>query len=191
MKHRMPKKDWKVHSIGFAPFEDILGIVHDQGYSSILVPGSGLANFDAYEANPFETGKQRREKMVHGLLEKLDPVTISLKINEIGDIDDAAPEVIAAEAKEVEDSAIDALRKKDKKAKKKMRGRNKIGNKMAANQKQLLEKERDKNKLTYLKEVQRSNSEKAVMDVDLEFLTKHDPKFDPVEKISLKRHKKD
>ena len=29
MKHRMPKKDWKVHSIGFSPFEDVLGIVHD------------------------------------------------------------------------------------------------------------------------------------------------------------------
>ena len=71
--------------------------------------------------------------MVHGLLEKLDPVTISLKINEIGDIDDAAPEVIAKEAKEAEEQAIDALRKKDKKAKKKMRGRSKIGNKMASN----------------------------------------------------------
>jgi U3 small nucleolar RNA-associated protein 7 len=103
MKHRMPKKDWKVHSIGFAPYEDVLGIVHDQGFSSILVPGSGLANFDAYEANPFETGKQRREKMIHGLLEKLDPATISLKIDQIGNIDDAAPEVRAKEDKEFEE----------------------------------------------------------------------------------------
>lgn len=117
------------------------------------MPGSGLANFDAYEANPFETGKQRREKMVHSLLEKLDPVTISLKINEIGDIDDAAPEVLAKEAKEAEENAIEALRKKDKKARKKMRGRSKIGNKMASSQRQLLEKERDKNKLNYLKDV--------------------------------------
>ena len=125
--------------------------------------------------------------MVHGLLEKLDPVTISLKINEIGDIDDASPEVIAKEAKEAEEQAIEALRKKDKKAKKKMRGRSKIGNKMASGQRQLLEKEREKNKLNYLKEVQRANTEKAVMEDDLEFLTKHDSKFDPVEKISLKR----
>lgn len=91
--------------------------------------------------------------MVHSLLEKLDPVTISLKINEIGDIDDAAPEVLAKEAKEAEENAIEALRKKDKKARKKMRGRSKIGNKMASSQRQLLEKERDKNKLNYLKDV--------------------------------------
>lgn len=29
------------------------------------------------------------------------------------------------------------------------------------------------------------------MDDDLEFLTKHDTKFDPLEKIDLKRQKKD
>jgi U3 small nucleolar RNA-associated protein 7 len=68
MKHKMPKNDWSVHSIGFSPYEDVLGIVHDRGYSSILVPGAGVANFDAYEANPFETSKQRREKLVQGLL---------------------------------------------------------------------------------------------------------------------------
>ena len=91
--------------------------------------------------------------MIHGLLEKLDPATISLKTNQIGDIDDAAPEVRAKEEKEREEIGIDALRKQDKKAKKKMRGRSKIGNKMASGQRQLLEKEREKNKLTYLKEV--------------------------------------
>ena len=57
LKHRMAKKDQRIHNIAFAPYEDVLGIVHDFGYSSILVPGSGIANFDAFEANPFETGK--------------------------------------------------------------------------------------------------------------------------------------
>ena len=69
---------------------------------------------------------------MHGLLEKLDPATISLKIKTIGDIDDAAPEVRAKEEKDAREADIDALRKQEKKAKKKMRGRSKIGNKMAA-----------------------------------------------------------
>ena len=41
----------------FAPYEDVLGLVHDNGYSSILVPGAGVANFDAFESNPFESDK--------------------------------------------------------------------------------------------------------------------------------------
>ena len=70
--------------------------------------------------------------MVHGLLEKLDPATISLKVTTIGDIDTAAPEVREKEQKDMIESEIDQMRKRDKKAKKKMRGKNKIGNKMAS-----------------------------------------------------------
>jgi U3 small nucleolar RNA-associated protein 7 len=77
-----------------------LGIVHDYGYSSILVPGSGVANFDAYEANPFESSSQRKERLIAGLLQKLDPATISLKLDSIGHIDEVAPEVRAKEEKE-------------------------------------------------------------------------------------------
>lgn len=54
MKHRLPKKGWGISSVKFAPYEDVLGMVHDGGYSSILVPGAGVSNFDTYEANPFE-----------------------------------------------------------------------------------------------------------------------------------------
>ena len=75
-------------SAKFAPYEDVLGLVHEEGYASILVPGSGLATFDAFEANPFETAKQRRERTVHGLLEKLDPSTISLQVATIGQLDE-------------------------------------------------------------------------------------------------------
>ena len=54
MKHRLPNRS-AVHRVKFLPYEDVLGISHDTGYSSIVVPGSGEPNFDAFEANPFET----------------------------------------------------------------------------------------------------------------------------------------
>jgi succinate dehydrogenase / fumarate reductase flavoprotein subunit len=34
---------------------------HSSGCSSFIVPGSGEPNFDAFEANPYESSKQRRE----------------------------------------------------------------------------------------------------------------------------------
>lgn len=114
-----------------------MGISHAEGYASIVVPGAGLANFDTYEANPFESGSQRKEKLIHGLLEKLDPNTISIKVNTIGDIDGASKEVIEKEKREFEEQEIANMKKKEKKAKKKARGRSKIGNKMAVSQKKM------------------------------------------------------
>tara|TARA_B110000285_G_C15071968_1_gene588478 strand:+ start:1165 stop:1590 length:426 start_codon:yes stop_codon:yes gene_type:complete len=136
-----------------------MGIVHDNGYASILVPGAGQANFDAFEANPFESLTQRKEKLVHGLMEKLDPATISVKIDTIGHIDDAAPEVIAKELREEQDRQIDEDRKKEKKIAKKMRGRSGISNKMTASTRQQHEAIRANNKLAYLKENERSKAE--------------------------------
>lgn len=54
MKHRLSSGS-QVSNIMFSPYEDVLGVGHSQGYSSLVIPGSGQANFDAYEANPFET----------------------------------------------------------------------------------------------------------------------------------------
>lgn len=40
------------------PYEDVLGVGHSRGYSSLVIPGSGEANFDEYEDNPFETKRK-------------------------------------------------------------------------------------------------------------------------------------
>ena len=57
MKHKVASGS-QVTDLKFCPYEDVLSVGHAQGYSSLVIPGSGEANFDAYEANPFETKRQ-------------------------------------------------------------------------------------------------------------------------------------
>ena len=65
-------------------------------------------------------------------MEKLDPATISVKIDTIGHIDDAAPEVIAKEKREEQDRQIKKKKKTEKKIANKMRGKRKTGNMQGA-----------------------------------------------------------
>uniref|UniRef100_A0A5B7AW98 Putative U3 small nucleolar RNA-associated protein 7 n=1 Tax=Davidia involucrata TaxID=16924 RepID=A0A5B7AW98_DAVIN len=85
MGHSMAK-GYQIRKVLFRPYEDVLGIGHSMGWSSILIPGSGEPNFDSWVANPFETSKQRREKEVRSLLDKLPPETIMLNPTKIGTV---------------------------------------------------------------------------------------------------------
>lgn len=84
MNHMIPGS--RIEKIKYVPFEDILGVGHQKGMSSLIIPGAGEANYDALELNPFETTKQRQEHEVKTLLNKLAPDTISLDPNFIGTV---------------------------------------------------------------------------------------------------------
>ncbi|KFY22716.1 hypothetical protein V493_06378 [Pseudogymnoascus sp. VKM F-4281 (FW-2241)] len=75
-----------IERVRWCPFEDVLGVSHDAGYSSIIVPGAGEANYDALEINPYENTKQRQETEVRTLLNKLQPEMISLNPEFIGNL---------------------------------------------------------------------------------------------------------
>jgi len=89
----------RVERVRWCPFEDVLGISHDKGFSSIIIPGAGEPNFDALEINPYETVKQRQEGEVKALLNKLQPEMISLNPDFVGNLDLAS----AAERKKEAD----------------------------------------------------------------------------------------
>lgn len=113
MKHLQSAS--QVSDLAFCPWEDILGLGHAKGFSSLIIPGSGEPNLDTMTANPYQTKKQRQESEVHSLLDKLDPDMITLDPNIIGNIDDAPSHVIQKERKaQVEDQVQEKKKKKGK-----------------------------------------------------------------------------
>ncbi|KAJ6773074.1 hypothetical protein OIU74_019144 [Salix koriyanagi] len=132
-------KGYQIRKVAFRPYEDVLGIGHSMGWSSILIPGSGEPNFDTWLANPFETTKQRREKEIHSLLDKLPPETIMLDPSKIGTVKSAKKKEKPTK-KEMEadlETAVEAA--KGTAMKKKTKGRNKPS-KIAVKKKEIVER---------------------------------------------------
>ncbi|KAG5563050.1 hypothetical protein RHGRI_005709 [Rhododendron griersonianum] len=120
-------KGYQIRKVLFRPYEDVLGLGHSMGWSSILIPGSGEPNFDSWVANPFETPKQRREKEVWSLLDKLPPETIMLDPKKIGNLRPPTrrKEKPSKEEREAEMEAAVADAKNSVSTKRKTKGRSK------------------------------------------------------------------
>jgi len=111
-----------IQRAAFCPYEDILGVGHAKGFSSLLIPGSGEPNYDTFEADPFQQNKQRREATVRRLLEKIPADAITLDPSLIGSVD-RRPRKEKDEEKSIRLKEIEASKKKEKK---KARGKSSV-----------------------------------------------------------------
>eukprot|EP00055_Hartaetosiga_balthica_P007218 m.24476 g.24476 ORF g.24476 m.24476 type:complete len:567 (+) comp5657_c0_seq1:88-1788(+) len=114
MYHHIPGS--LIRDCRFAPFEDVLGIGHKNGMDSILVPGSGEPNYDAYEANPYEEKKQKSEREVRQLLDKVPSELISLNPGDVlrADTGSIAHKLETADFKEAKEKFEPRNRKRGK-----------------------------------------------------------------------------
>ncbi|XP_066911448.1 uncharacterized protein [Clytia hemisphaerica] len=102
-----------ITDIEFCPYEDVLGVGHSNGFTSLLIPGAGEANFDGLEVNPYESRKQKAETEVKMLLEKIQPEMISLDPSDIQKVDTASTIMKQEEKDEnMEDVAFQPKHKK-------------------------------------------------------------------------------
>lgn len=119
MKHHFKNNKTKIKSLKFVNFEDFLGCGTNIGFSSIVIPGSGLANFDTFENNPYETKNQRKENEVRNLLEKIPYNMITLDPFKLNTIDPRSKKVIEKERIEMQKNRVEEILKNQKKKMKK------------------------------------------------------------------------
>lgn len=126
----------------FCPFEDVLAVSTDKGISSLVIPGAGEANFDTFEANPFETKKQRRERTVVKLLEKLQADMIALDPNMFGLMDQKSKTMLDGERRALkEEKAKETLEEANK-----QRGRNRSSKRWKRKRKNIIDFEFEERK---------------------------------------------
>lgn len=82
----LPLPGLTASSTKFCPFDDVLGVGHVKGISSLLVPGAGEANFDSGEADVFESYGRRREREVRSVLDKIPSTLITLDTDYLGHV---------------------------------------------------------------------------------------------------------
>lgn len=117
MNHLLPGD--KVEKLKFVPFEDLLSVGSGKAVENIIIPGSGEANYDALELNPFETAKQRQQQEVRSLVNKLSADTITLDPSVIGTVDKRANSI------RLKPGEIEEIKKDDKLAiKPEVKGKN-------------------------------------------------------------------
>lgn len=92
----LPLPSLTADTIKFCPFDDVLGVGHSKGLSSLLVPGSGEANFDSAEADVFESHTRRREREVRSVMEKIRPELITMDTNYLGTVREEKPDTFEA-----------------------------------------------------------------------------------------------
>ncbi|XP_018617826.2 WD repeat-containing protein 46 isoform X1 [Scleropages formosus] len=123
MAHRVRGAVWGAQ---FCPFEDVLGIGHGEGFTSMIVPGAGEPNFDGLDSNPYRSVKQRQEWEVKALLEKIQPELISLDPDQLCKVDRATWEQRHQER--VKQLGYDPLAKEKFTPRHKGKGRSSSGN---------------------------------------------------------------
>ncbi|GIL70431.1 hypothetical protein Vretimale_3566 [Volvox reticuliferus] len=162
LNHNLPGV---MEAFRFCPYEDVLGIGHSAGISTILVPGAGEPNFDSFVANPFQTVKARQHQEVAALLDKLQPDSIVLDPDIIGRVR-KEPADVARQRREEEAAANTArlvAMRREAEAKDKMKGKNKPSRRHRKKQNNIIEdrkpaiKERQKEEAARRKEAAEKN----------------------------------
>jgi len=173
----------------FTGYEDYLGVGLYDGFSSVLVPGSGEANFDSYEVNVFQSKNQRREDEVSKLLDKLPADSITLDPAIIGTIDKASRDVKESERKAEEEEA-ERRASLNKKRKLKMRGRSSTKEQFSQKESVYDDKTRSKIKAVLDNKLKMKRLEKKKAIEEQKMIENEDllEFFDPVD--SIKRLKK-